>query len=258
MNNSISAKPRGALWPTEASRPRSGNAMTVAIVAALAIEGALIASVISMRVPAPMPVPAAPVMQMRLVEAVTPPPPLPPVVKKIVQRQSELPVPKPIAQPPAPAPEPEPKPKHVVRPTARPQRHVARRVVVPVPAARAPVAAQVAPPDPQAAPSVPGPAAPVAPGNTAAAPAAPASIAIVCPVQAKPEMPPRAIAEGITGAVTARATIKGGKVISVDIIKSTPPRIFDASVKRAMAQYQCKVDGSDQVVVEQSFDFTLN
>ena len=241
MNESISAKSRGALWPTEASRPRSGNAMTIAIVAALAIEGALIASVISMRVPAPMQAHAAPVMQMRLVQAVTPPPPPPPppVVKKIVRRQSELPAPKPIARPVAPA-----------------QRHVATPAVVPVPAAPAPVAAQVAPSGPQVAPSVPGPAAPVASGNTTATPAAPADIAIVCPVQARPEMPARAIAEGIAGAVTARATIKGGKVISVDIVKSTPPGIFDASVRRAMAQYQCKLDGGDQVVVEQSFDFS--
>jgi protein TonB len=241
MNKSISAKPRGALWPTEASRLRSGNAMTIAIVAALAIEGALIASVISMHVPAPMQAHVAPVMQMRLVEAVTPPPPPPPppVVKKIVRRQSELPAPKPIARPVAPA-----------------QRHVATPAVVPVPAVPAPVAAQVAPSGPQVAPSVPGPAAPVASGNTTATPAAPADIAIVCPVQARPEMPARAIAEGIAGAVTARATIKGGKVISVDIVKSTPPGIFDASVRRAMAQYQCKLDGGDQVVVEQSFDFS--
>ena len=241
MNESISAKSRGALWPTEASRPRSGNAMTIAIVAALAIEGALIASVISMRVPAPMQAHAAPVMQMRLVQAVTPPPPPPPppVVKKIVRRQSELPAPKPIARPVAPA-----------------QRHVATPAVVPVPAAPAPVAAQVALSGPQVAPSVPGPAAPVASGNTTATPAVPADIAIVCPVQARPEMPARAIAEGIAGAVTARATIKGGKVISVDIVKSTPPGIFDASVRRAMAQYQCKLDGGDQVVVEQSFDFS--
>jgi periplasmic protein TonB len=183
----------------------------------------------------------APVMQMRLVEAVTPPPPPPPppVVKKIVRRQSELPAPKPIARPVAPA-----------------QRHVATPAVVPVPAVPAPVAAQVAPSGPQVAPSVPGPAAPVASGNTTATPAAPADIAIVCPVQARPEMPARAIAEGIAGAVTARATIKGGKVISVDIVKSTPPGIFDASVRRAMAQYQCKLDGGDEVVVEQSFDFS--
>ncbi|MBV8626970.1 MAG: hypothetical protein JO371_03745, partial [Paraburkholderia sp.] len=63
-------------------------------------------------------------------------------------------------------------------------------------------------------------------------------------------------AEGIFGTVTARATVKGGKVVHVDIVSSTPPGLFDGAVRRAMAQYQCKVDGGDQVIVEQSFDFT--
>ena len=92
-------------------------------------------------------------------------------------------------------------------------------------------------------------------GNTTDAAAAPADIAIVCPVQAKPEMPPRALAEGISGEVASRATVRGGKVVHVDIVKSTPLGVFDASVRRAMSQYQCKVAGGDQVVVEQSFDF---
>jgi len=235
MNMSIPGKPRGALWPTETSRPRARNAMSIAIVAALAIEGALVAAVMSMRVPTPTPAPATPVMQMRFVKAVTPPPPPPPppVIKKIVRQQSEAPAPRPIARPAAPA-----------------QQHVASPTVAPVA-----VATQDAPSNTQAAPSMPGPTA-AASGNTTAAPAEPADIAIVCPVEAKPEMPPRALAEGIVGAVTARATIKGGKVVRVDIVKSTPPGVFDASVRRAMTQYQCKVDGDDQVVVEQSFDFT--
>jgi len=40
------------------------------------------------------------------------------------------------------------------------------------------------------------------------------------------------------------------------VVKSTPPGVSDASVRRAMAQYQCKIDGGAQVIVEQSFDFT--
>lgn len=237
MNMSIPGKSSGALWPTEAPRPRVSNAMTIAIVAALAIEGTLIAAVMSLRVPAPMPARATPVMQMRFVKAETPPPPplAPPVIKKVVKRQAEAPAPKPVA-----------------RPAASQQPHVAAPAAAPVP-----VATQNAPSQTQAAPGVPALAAPAAaPGPRTAAPAEPADIAIVCPVQAKPDMPPRALAEGIVGAVTARATIKGGKVVRVDIVKSTPPGVFDASVRRAMAQYQCKVDGDGQVVVEQSFDFT--
>jgi protein TonB len=214
--------------------------MTVAILAALAIEGALIVAVTSVHVPAPTPAHVPPVMQMRFVKAVTPPPPPPPppVIKKVVKQQSEVPAPKPVARPAAPV-----------------QRQVARPPVAPVPVAAAPVATQDAPSTSQAAPAAPGPST-AGSGNTANAAAAPADIAIVCPVQAKPEMPPRALAEGISGEVTARATIRGGKVVRVDIVKSTPPGVFDGSVRRAMGQYQCKVDGGDQVVVEQSFDFT--
>lgn len=212
--------------------------MAIAIVAAVAIEGALIAGVMSMRVPAAPPRPVMPVMQMRFVEPVTPAPP-PPVIKKIVKQRSEIPVHRTIA-----------------RSAALQPRHVAAPAVAPVP-----VATQQAPSDVQAAPSQAAPApvatAPAAvPAPRAAAAAEPADIAIVCPVQSKPDMPPRALAEGIVGTVTARATIKGGKVVRVDIVKSEPPGVFDASVRHAMVQYQCKVEGDDQVVVEQSFDFT--
>jgi hypothetical protein len=40
------------------------------------------------------------------------------------------------------------------------------------------------------------------------------------------------------------------------VVKSTPPDVFDESVRRAMAQYQCKIDCVARVIVEQSFDFT--
>ncbi|MEW9583822.1 energy transducer TonB [Paraburkholderia sp. DGU8] len=240
MNMSISSKTHGALWPSMASQPDSGRAMTIAILAAVVIEGMLIAGVMSVSVPAPKPVPAPRVMQMRVVKAVTPPPPPPPppVIKKVVKQQSDLPVPKPVARPAAPA-----------------QRHAAAPIAAPAPVAPTPVATQDAPSTAHAAPAAPGPSS-AGSGNAPVAAAAPADIAIVCPVQAKPEMPARALAEGISGEVTARATIEGGKVARVDIVKSTPPGVFDGSVRRAMAQYQCKLDGGGQVVVEQSFDFT--
>jgi protein TonB len=235
MKISISGTPPGALWPNEESNSSTGRAMAIAILAAVAIEGALIAGVMSVRVPA-TPMPVMPVMQMRLVQTVTPtpPPPPPPVIKKIVKQQSETPVPKPIARPAAPA----------------------RAHVAPTPTQEAPSPVQAAPSAPTAAPAAATPAPAATPGPTAAGPAEPADIAIVCPVQAKPELPARALAEGIVGAVTARATIQGGKVVRVDIVDSTPRSVFDASVRRAMAQYRCKVDGDGPVVVEQSFDFT--
>ncbi|WNC95189.1 energy transducer TonB (plasmid) [Paraburkholderia sp. FT54] len=214
--------------------------MTIAILAAFAIEGMLIAAMMSVHMPAPKPAHVSPVMQMRIVKAVTPPPPPPPppVIRKVVKQQSDLPVPKPVARPAAPV-----------------QRHAATPTAAPAPVVPTPVATQEAPSTAHAAPAASGPST-AGSSNTSAAAAAPADIAIVCPVQAKPDMPPRALAEGISGEVTARATIEGGRVARVDIVKSTPPGVFDGSVRRAMAQYQCKVDGGGQVVVEQSFDFT--
>jgi periplasmic protein TonB len=56
--------------------------------------------------------------------------------------------------------------------------------------------------------------------------------------------------------VTARATVRGGKIVSVDIVSAKPPGVFDAAVRRAIEQYRCKVDGADEVIVEQTFDFS--
>jgi periplasmic protein TonB len=234
MNTSVFRKPVGALWPNEALHEGRNNAMAIAIAAALAIEVALVASVSSVHAPKPAPRPA-PVMQIRFAKVDTPPPPPPPppqIVKKVLKHESELPA-----------------PTHTVRSLPKPH-------PVPAPVTPTPVATQDAPAPTQAVPS-PAPAAPstTEAGPTTAATADPPDVAIVCPVQAKPEMPPRALAEGITGSVTARATIHGGKVIHVDIVESTPPGVFDGVVRRAMSQYQCKVDGGDDVIVEQSFDF---
>ncbi len=236
MNMSLSSKSRGAMGPAERSHPGDSDAMSIAIVAALVIEAALVAAVMSTHAPT-VPPHVPPVMHVQFVDTVKPlpPPPPPRVIKKIVKRQSDRPMPKPVVQPAPPVERRAPAPK-----------------VAPVP-----IAAQDAPSNAQALPSAPAPAAAAAPGPTnTAGPAEQADITIVCPVQAKPEMPARALADGISGAVTARATIKGGKVVHVDIVKATPPGVFDASVRRAMALYQCKVDGDDDVVVEQSFDFT--
>ena len=81
---------------------------------------------------------------------------------------------------------------------------------------------------------------------------------LACPVQISPEMPAKALAMGIQGRVTARATIQSGKVINVEIIKSNPPGVFDAAVKTAMMRYQCENNSNDIVVAEQTFNFSQN
>ena len=52
----------------------------------------------------------------------------------------------------------------------------------------------------------------------------------------------------------ARATIKGGKVVSVEILSSQPRGVFDTAVRTAMMQYGCQA-GEDEIKAEQTFDF---
>jgi protein TonB len=82
------------------------------------------------------------------------------------------------------------------------------------------------------------------------------SIGVACAQQVQPTMPAKAVREGITGAVKARATIKGGKVVAVEIISSQPRGVFDAAVRNAMMQYGCQA-GEEEIKAEQTFDFKL-
>ena len=69
-------------------------------------------------------------------------------------------------------------------------------------------------------------------------------------------MPAKALREGLTGTVKARATIKGGKVVGVEILSSQPRGVFDAAVRTAMMQYGCQ-SGDEEIKAEQIFDFKL-
>jgi protein TonB len=83
------------------------------------------------------------------------------------------------------------------------------------------------------------------------------NIGVVCPNQPKPVLPRKALAEGISGEVMARATIKGGKVVSVDIISSKPRGVFDAAVRTAMMQYSCQTSGDEVLYADQPFEFKV-
>lgn len=100
------------------------------------------------------------------------------------------------------------------------------------------------------------PPAAVVPPPVAAKPAV-VSIGVACAQQVQPQMPPRAVREGISGSVKARATIRGGKVIAVEILSSQPRGIFDAAVRAAMQQYGCQ-SGDEEIKAEQVFDFKLD
>jgi protein TonB len=72
-----------------------------------------------------------------------------------------------------------------------------------------------------------------------------------------PTMPMRALREGISGTVRARATIRGGKVTHVEIVSAHPRGVFEAAVRTAMMQYACKTTGTDEIQAEQSFAFKI-
>ena len=81
-----------------------------------------------------------------------------------------------------------------------------------------------------------------------------ASIGLACPRQVAPEMPRKALREGIEGVVTAQIHVKGGRIVDVTILSG--PRVFHAAVKAAMLQYTCITDGSE-VIATQEFNFKV-
>lgn len=113
-----------------------------------------------------------------------------------------------------------------------------------------------APPAPVAiAPQAPVVAAPAPPAPPARAAAV--SIGVACTTQVAPVMPVRATRESISGVVRARATIKGGKVVSVEILSSPARGVFDAAVRSAMMQYGCSAAGDEEIKADQEFSFKL-
>ncbi|MDP9044456.1 MAG: energy transducer TonB [Pseudomonadota bacterium] len=101
------------------------------------------------------------------------------------------------------------------------------------------------------------PQAPVAAVAPASAKPAVVAIGVVCPNQPQPKMPSRALREGIAGSVKAVATIKGGRVTAIEIVSATPRGVFDAAVRNAMMQYDCRAAGDEEVRAVQDFDFKL-
>jgi protein TonB len=92
------------------------------------------------------------------------------------------------------------------------------------------------------------------------APAPPASgsrapIGVACPTQVRPEMPRKALQEGIEGVVKAQVVIRNGAVQDVTILSG--PRVFHAAVRDAMLQYKCE-SNSNEVVATQDFVFKID
>lgn len=156
-----------------------------------------------------------------------PPPPPPPPPKKIE---------KPLVMPKVEAPPP----PYVPPPDVTPQ--VSSNAPAIVSVATPPTApAEIAPPPP--------PDAPVATGPKRT------TIGLACPTQVPPEMPRKALQDGIEGVVKAQIHIKNGVIQDVTVLSG--PRVFHAAVKAAMMQYKCVTNESDVIAV-QEFNFRLD
>jgi protein TonB len=164
-------------------------------------------------------------LEARLIDDVKKPPPPPPAPVK--------PRPKLAAPPPPFVPPPE---VSVAPPPVAPTIVAVTPVAPP-----APVEFKPEPP--------PAPAPPPAPKVEQVA------IGVACPTMVKPVLPRRAAQEGIAGLVQAQATIRGGKVVDVQILQSRPRGLFDAAVRTAMLQYGCQTTGADEIVARQTLDF---
>ncbi|HWH84059.1 MAG TPA: energy transducer TonB [Burkholderiaceae bacterium] len=168
-----------------------------------------------------------------------------PIETKVIEEIKKPPPPPEVVLPPPPKLE-APPPPYIPPPEVQ-------IATPPPPAPTISVAPSPTPPPPTVMTPTPPPvvAAPPAPPKPAVM-----SIGVACSTQVPPVMPPKAVREGITGSVRARATIKGGKVVAVEILSSQPRGIFDNAVRNAMMQYGCQA-GEEEIKAEQTFDFKL-
>ena len=81
------------------------------------------------------------------------------------------------------------------------------------------------------------------------------SIQSFCPKQVAPEMPRRALREGVQGTVTAQIRLKDGVVGEVTILSG--PEVFHDSVRAAIAKYECN-QRPGEVVAQQTFTFKID
>ena len=168
-----------------------------------------------------------------------------PIETKVIEEIKKPPPPPEVVLPPPPKME-APPPPYIPPPEvqiATPPPPAPTITVAPAPTPPAPVDIR-----PQA-PVTPAPPAPPKPAAT--------SIGVACPSQVQPVMPVKAARENITGVVRARATIKSGKVIAVEILSSPARGVFDAAVRNAMMQYGCSGVGDEEVKAVQEFVFKL-
>ena len=161
----------------------------------------------------------------------------------------------------------DPEPIHIrdvviVPPQEKPRpRRIVRTESIPVPllAPTSPseaiaLKAEEAPPAPPEAPVAPlvheAPPAPPPP-----APPTRIDAALICPEQAIPVMPRKALIDGIQGLVRAEARVQDGVVKEVRFLAG--PSVFYEPVRNAMLQYRCTHQDA-AVIAVQEFNFRIN
>lgn len=233
-------RPKGSLWADQSAATESKVSLPIAVAVATGMTLLLIGVLGNLRLHQPDES-ATTIMRVELV-----PPelaPAPPVIEKPAIKPMAKPIVKDVPRERVAQAE---MPKAVV-----PEVKVPQPVTPPavIPAAAQPVAAApaIATTNTTGAPTTPSTV------PTAAKAANPSTaIGVVCPVQVKPEMPRRAIEEGLIGTVRARALVQDGVVKEVTILSG--PRVFHAAVKAAMFQYKCE-SRSEPITAEQNIDF---
>ena len=162
-----------------------------------------------------------------------------------------------IVPPPPPPPPPKPiKPVEAPVSKAPPPPFVPPPEVVPAAPSVAPAIVAVATPPEQ--PHVIAPPAPPAPAPAPVAESTPKlpqkqEIGLACPRQVHPEMPRRALEDGVQGTVKAQLVIVDGQPKEVVILSG--PRVFHSAVRNAMMRYECV--GKGEVIAVQEFKFDL-
>ncbi|CAN7722568.1 energy transducer TonB [Caballeronia sp. LjRoot31] len=220
----------GALWASKSVAREHHIPMKLAVGAALVVELLMIAGISHVNFTPDAPPPPKE-MRVRMAPPPPPPPPPPPEVKKI----EPPPAPKPVEKPqPTPKPQPVPKPPPA-KPAATPKE--AEIPAAADPSANAPALAT--------GPANATPSTPTAATGAAPAPA-PGLHGVVdgrghCQ-SVQPQIPRRALEQGISASVIARLSIgTDGQVSGVQIVRVTPPTtVFNEAVMTAGKQYKCE------------------
>ncbi|MBW9104656.1 energy transducer TonB [Paraburkholderia phenoliruptrix] len=231
----------GALWASSHPAQHGRMSMKTAVGIALVVELLIVAglSQVSFKQEPPPP------RKIMEVTMAPPPPPPPPEVKKLEPPPAPTPV--------KPQPKPQPRPLPVQKPPP------AMPSATPKPANIAPAAN----PSPNApalatANATPGPAtAPAAPPVPAAPPALHGVVDGRGHCQAvQPQIPRRALQEGISATVIAHLSIgTDGSVSDVKIVRVTPPTaVFNEAVVTAAKAYRCEKN-AEPYVGEVAFSF---